>query len=125
MPRYIVKTVPNKNKDIATGLLKGLANLLIFSMNGRIINPRGIIVCRAIPRSLLGTTRKIGKTGYNYHSGRILNGVEKGFAWSQRKEELKTPKPTKQELVPRITTGKIFKRSSALAGSHNSYDPYL
>ena len=59
IPRYIVKTVPNKNKDIATGLLKGLANLLIFSMKGRIISPKGINVCRAIPSNLFGTTRKI------------------------------------------------------------------
>ena len=55
----ILRVVPNKNKDIATGLLKGLANLLTFSMNGRIIKPRGIKVCRAIPSNLLGTTRKI------------------------------------------------------------------
>ena len=59
MPRYIVKTVPNKNNDIATGLLKGLANLLMFSIKGRIINPSGINVCRAIPSNLLGTTLKI------------------------------------------------------------------
>ena len=44
IPRYIVKKVPNKKTDIATGLLKGLENLLTFSINGNIINPRGIRV---------------------------------------------------------------------------------
>ena len=44
MPRYIVRKVPNKKTDIAIGLLKGLENLLKFSMNGKIINPRGINV---------------------------------------------------------------------------------
>ena len=52
-------TVPNRNSDIATGRLKGFANLLIFSIKGRIIKPSGINVCRAIPSNLLGTTLKI------------------------------------------------------------------
>ena len=44
IPRYIVRKVPNKKTDIAIGLLKGLENLLTFSINGKIINPRGINV---------------------------------------------------------------------------------
>ena len=59
IPRYIVKKVPNKKTDIATGLLKGLENLLTFSIKGKIINPSGINVCSAIPKSLLGTTLSI------------------------------------------------------------------
>ncbi len=63
IPRYIVRKVPNKNTDIAIGLLKGFENLLTFSINGKIINPSGINVCSAIPKSLLGTTLRIWKTG--------------------------------------------------------------
>ena len=59
IPKYTVKKVPNKKTDIAIGLLKGLENLLTFSMKGKIINPSGINVCNAIPNSLLGTTRSI------------------------------------------------------------------
>ena len=59
IPRYIVKKVPNRKTDIAIGLLKGLENLFTFSMNGKIINPKGIKVCNAIPRSLLGTILSI------------------------------------------------------------------
>ena len=44
IPRYIVKKVPNKKTDMAIGLLKGLENLLTFSMKGKIINPSGINV---------------------------------------------------------------------------------
>ena len=44
IPRYIVRKVPNKKTDIAIGLLKGLENLLTFSINGKIINPSGINV---------------------------------------------------------------------------------
>ena len=36
IPKYIVKNVPNKKTDIAIGLLKGLENLLTFSINGKI-----------------------------------------------------------------------------------------
>ena len=44
IPKYIVKKVPNRNTDIATGLLNGFENLLTFSINGKTINPRGIRV---------------------------------------------------------------------------------
>jgi len=44
---------------MAIGLLKGLENLLTFSMKGKIIKPRGIKDWRAIPKSLLGTTQRI------------------------------------------------------------------
>jgi hypothetical protein len=44
IPRYIVRRVPNKKTAIAIGLLKGLENLLTFSINGRIIKPSGINV---------------------------------------------------------------------------------
>ncbi len=44
IPKYIVKKVPNKNTDIATGLLNGLENLFTFSIKGKIIKPRGINV---------------------------------------------------------------------------------
>ena len=80
MQRYIVKKVPNKKTDIAIGLLNGLENLLTFSIKGKIINPSGINVWSAIPKSLLGTTLSIWKTGYRYHSGRISKGVANGLA---------------------------------------------
>lgn len=54
IPRYIVRKVPNKKTDIAIGLLNGLENLFTFSIKGKIINPSGINVCSAIPKSLLG-----------------------------------------------------------------------
>ena len=44
IPRYIVKKVPKKKRDIAIGLLKGLENLFTFSIKGKIISPRGINV---------------------------------------------------------------------------------
>ena len=44
IPKYIVRKVPNKNTDIAIGLLKGLENLLTFSIKGNIIRPKGISV---------------------------------------------------------------------------------
>ena len=107
MPRYIVRKVPNKNTDIAIGLLKGLENLLTFSIKGKIINPSGINVCSAIPKSLLGTTLSIWKTGYRYHSGRISKGVANGFALSPNIAGSRTASPTTQAIVPKITTGNI------------------
>ena len=59
----MVKKVPNRNTDIATGRRKGFWNLLKLSMKGISIKPRGTMVWRAIPSSLLGTTRRIWKTG--------------------------------------------------------------
>ena len=59
IPKYIVKKVPKRKTDIATGLLKGLENLFTFSIKGKIINPRGIRVWRAIPSNLFGTTLSI------------------------------------------------------------------
>ena len=59
IPKYIVKKVPKRKTDIATGRLKGFENLFTFSINGKIISPRGINVCIAIPSNLIGTTLSI------------------------------------------------------------------
>ena len=117
MPRYIVKKVPKRKTDIATGLLKGFENLFTFSIKGKIINPSGIKVCRAIPSNLFGTTLSIWKTGYKYHSGRISRGVANGLALSPNIAGSKTASPTTQAIVPSITTGNIYKRSFGQAGS--------
>ena len=117
IPRYMVRKVPNKKIDIAIGLLNGLENLLTFSIKGKIINPSGINVWSAIPKSLFGTTLSIWKTGYRYHSGRISKGVANGFALSPSIAGSRTASPTTQAIVPKITTGKIYNRSLGQAGS--------
>ena len=86
-------------------------------MNGTSINPMGIATIAAIPNSLLGTMRRIWKTGYRYHSGRISSGVAKGLAGSPAIAGSRTAKPTHRANVPRITTGKMYSSSLGQAGS--------
>ncbi|KAK8628500.1 hypothetical protein V6N13_009088 [Hibiscus sabdariffa] len=55
--------------------------------------------------------------GKKYHSGNISKGVANGSAGSPIIEGSRTAKPMLQAIVPRITTGKIYKRSLGHAGS--------
>ncbi|KAG5626508.1 hypothetical protein H5410_011726 [Solanum commersonii] len=59
-----------------------------------------------------------------YHSGKISKSVVNGSAGSPIIDGSKTAKPTLHAIVPRITTGKIYKRSLGHAARHNNYDPY-
>jgi hypothetical protein len=51
-----------------------------------------------------------------YHLGNISNGVENGFVGSPIIEGSRTARPTVHAIVPKITTGKIYKRSFGQAG---------
>ncbi|PPR83388.1 hypothetical protein GOBAR_AA37330 [Gossypium barbadense] len=60
--------------------------------------------------------RQQGRSRKKYHSGNISKGVANGSAGSPIIEGSRTAKPTLQAIVPRITTGKIYKRSLGHAG---------
>ena len=71
------------------------------------IKPAGTAAILKTPRSLFGITRSKLKVGKKYHSGRISSGVANGSAFSPRAEGSRTERPTRQAIVPRITTGNI------------------
>ena len=89
------------------GRRSGFWNLLTFSIKGTVNNPTGTAAIDKTPNSLLGNTRNKLKVGKKYHSGKISNGVAKGFAFSPKPEGSRTDNPIKQAKVPKITTGKI------------------
>ncbi|KAG5568931.1 hypothetical protein H5410_064054 [Solanum commersonii] len=95
MPNQRATAVPIKKTVVATGRRNGLSNLLTFSKKGTVNNP----------------------TGKKYHSGKISKGVANGSAGSPIIDGSKMAKPTLHAIVPRITTGKIYKRSLGHAGS--------
>ncbi|KAL2224756.1 UNVERIFIED_CONTAM: DNA-directed RNA polymerase subunit alpha [Sesamum indicum] len=74
---------------VATGRRNGFWNLLTFSKKGTVNNP----------------------------AGNISKGVANGSAGSPIIDGSRTAKPTLHAIVPRITTGKIYKRSLGHAGS--------
>jgi len=117
IPNQIATTVPIKNTVEAIGLLNGFWNLLIFSINGTVINPAGTAAIANTPNNLFGNTLHKLKVGKKYHSGKISNGVAKGSAFSPKDDGSKTDKPITKAKVPKITTGKIYKRSLGHAGS--------
>lgn len=78
--------------------------------------PGTAAICRT-PNNLLGIILNKLKVGKKYHSGRISKGVANGSAFSPIGEGDNTDKPIMQAKVPRITTGKIYKRSLGHAGS--------
>ncbi|GJV02415.1 putative ribosomal protein S11, DNA-directed RNA polymerase, RBP11-like dimerization domain protein [Tanacetum coccineum] len=54
---------------------------------------------------------------HSYENGKISKGVANGSAGSPIIDGSRTAKPTLHAIVPRITTGKIYKRSLGHAGS--------
>ena len=66
----------------AIGLRNGFWNLLTFSIKGTVIKPTGTAAIASTPSNLFGNTRNKLKVGKKYHSGKISNGVAKGFAFS-------------------------------------------
>ena len=117
IPIQIAKTNPTKNTVIATGRRNGFWNLFTFSINGTVNKPAGTAAIDKTPNNLLGNTRNILNVGKKYHSGKISNGVAKGFAGSPKLDGSKTAKPITHAKVPKIQTGKIYKRSFGQAGS--------
>nr|GLL41366.1 ribosomal protein S11 [Ipomoea trifida] len=89
MPNQRATAVPIKKTVVATGRRNGFWNLLTFSKKGTVNNP----------------------------AGNISNGVANGSAGSPIIDGSRTAKPTLHAIVPRITTGKIYKRSLGHAGS--------
>ncbi|KAK7377186.1 hypothetical protein VNO80_02607 [Phaseolus coccineus] len=89
IPNQRATTVPIKKMVVATGRRNGFWNLLTFSKKGTVNNP----------------------------VGSISKGVAKGSAGSPIMDGSRTAKPTLQAIVPRMTTGKIYKRSLGHAGS--------
>ena len=111
IPNQIATTVPTKKTVIATGRRKGFWNLLTFSINGTVNNPTGTAAIESTPSNLLGKTLNKLNVGKKYHSGKISSGVANGFAGSPKPDGSKTANPITQANVPKITTGKIYKRS--------------
>jgi hypothetical protein len=56
------------------------------------------------------------KIGEKYHLNNISNGVANGFVGSPIIEGSRTARPTVHAIVPKITTGKIYKRSFGQVG---------
>ena len=52
-----------------------------------------------------------------YHSGNISKGLSNGFDGSPIIDGSRTAKPIVHAIVPKITTGKIYKRSLDQVGS--------
>ena len=55
--------------------------------------------------------------GKRYHSGRISNGVAKGFALVLMFKGLRIANPQIADLIPKITIGNMYKISLGHAGS--------
>ena len=94
-------------------------------MKGTVNNPTGTAAIDNTPNNLFGNTRNKLNVGKKYHSGKISSGVANGFAGSPKPDGSKTERPITLANVPKITTGKMYKRSLGQAGSRNSCDPYL
>ena len=107
IPNQNAANVPTKKTKDASGRRNGFWNLLTFSINGTVINPRGTAAIENTPSSLLGITRSRLNVGKKYHSGKISRAVANGSAYSARGVGSNTPKPIQQEIVPKIQTGKI------------------
>ena len=88
----------------------------MLSIKGTVINPTGTAAMDNTPRSLLGITLSKLKVGKKYHSGRISRGVANGSAFSPKGEGESTDNPITQDKVPKMHTGKIYKRSLGHAG---------
>jgi hypothetical protein len=91
--------------------------LFTFSINGTVNNPNGTAAIESTPNNLLGKTRNKLNVGKKYHSGKISRGVANGLAGSPNPDGSKTDKPITQANVPKITIGKMYKRSFGHAGS--------
>lgn len=116
IPSQILIKVPIKNIIEAIGRRKGFWNLLMFSINGTVINPIGTEPIDSTPISLLGITLNKLNVGKKYHSGKISSGVAKGSAFSPIAEGSKIASPTIQPIVPKITTGNTYSKSLGQAG---------
>ena len=80
-------------------------------MNGTVNNPNGTAAIERTPNNLFGKTRNKLNVGKKYHSGKISRGVANGLAGSPNPDGSKTDKPITQANVPKITIGKMYKRS--------------
>ena len=107
---------PTIKTKLAIGRRNGFWNLLTFSINGTVINPKGTDAIANTPNNLLGKTRNKLNVGKKYHSGKISKGVLNGSAGSPSCVGAITPKPIQQANVPKIHTGKTYKRSFGHAG---------
>ena len=90
--------------------------MLTLSIKGTVIKPTGTDAIDRTPSSLLGITLNKLNVGKKYHSGKISRGVANGSAFSPRGEGDRTAIPTIRAKVPKITTGKMYKRSLGHAG---------
>jgi hypothetical protein len=80
---------------------------LIPSIKGTVIKPTGTAAIDNTPNNLFGIVRSKLKVEKKYHSGRISTGVANGFAGSPNCVGERTPNPTTEATVPKITTGKM------------------
>lgn len=69
------------------------------------------------PMIFEGKTLRRSKLAKKYHSGRISNGVAKGFAFSAMLYGWPTDRPSVIAIESKITTGKMYKISFGHAGS--------
>ena len=70
-----------------------------------------------MPINLSDKIRNKLKVGKRYHSGRISEGVAKGFADELIFKGSVIVKPNIQDLIPKITIGNMYKISLGHAGS--------
>ena len=117
IPNQTAVKNPSINIKLAIGRRNGFANLLTFSINGTVIKPAGTAAIASTPNNLFGNTRNKLNVGKKYHSGKISNGVLNGSAGSPNCVGAITASPIQQANVPKIQTGKTYKRSFGQAGS--------
>lgn len=116
IPNQTAVIKPTIKTKLAIGRRNGFWNLLTFSINGTVIKPRGTAAIANTPNNLLGKTRNKLNVGKKYHSGKISNGVLNGSAGSPNCVGAITANPIQHANVPKIQTGKTYKRSFGHAG---------
>jgi len=91
-------------KNVVAGRRK-ILELVYVLINGITSSPKGTEAMAKTPK-VCWEGRRIWKTGYKYHSGRISSGVAKDLLVLQSSPGLLTEQILAAP-VPRITTGKM------------------
>ena len=105
------------NIDIEPALLKGFWYLFIFSAKGMNRTGAGKQSIEITPINLDDKIRSILNVVRKYHSGNISKGVTNGLdSWHLLYGSHKA-NPVNQLLIPKITSGKMYKMSLGQAGS--------
>ena len=89
----------------------------MFSPNGVANITNGKYTCNETPMNLSESIRNKLKVGKKYHSGSISIGVANGFACSLTFKGSCRASPNIVDVIPNITTGKMYNISFGHAGS--------